>query len=72
MRCVWGAILLAGFALWCWAVHDWAVAHNHQGLVDGQRPLYFAVAAITFWPTAILLWRLMYPNDDRALPWADK
>jgi hypothetical protein len=59
------ALLIAGYALWCWPVHHWAVVHHHRSLLVGPRPMFVAVAALTFWPVAGLLWALVYPSDVR-------
>ncbi|MGV9762839.1 hypothetical protein [Micromonospora tulbaghiae] len=62
-------IFLTGYAIWAWTVHDWAAAHSYQNLLNGYRPWYFAVAAVTFWPVACLLWWSMFPKAGGLVPW---
>jgi hypothetical protein len=68
VRVAWSLAFLAGYALWSWALHDWAAAHGYRGLLNGWRPWYFAVSAVTYWPMAGLLWWLVYPRSG-LLPW---
>ncbi|MFY1690596.1 hypothetical protein [Plantactinospora sp. WMMB782] len=67
-RVCWSLALLAGYAAWSWAVHDWAVDHGHDGLVEGWRPWYLAIAGLTYWPPACLLWWALFRSGGFA-PW---
>ena len=69
-RWSWGLIYLAGYLLWAWVVHNWATAHHYGALLSGPKPLYLGVAAMTYFPLAILSWHVMYPGDPRIFPWA--
>ena len=70
-RWFWGALFLGGFGAWLWLVHRWAAHHGHAGWLEGDRPDYILVAALTYWPPVIALWALLFPADHRALPWDD-
>ncbi len=49
-------------------MHGWVDAHDYRGLLDGWRPWYLAVAAVTYWPPACLLWWWIYPRQG-LVPW---
>ena len=70
-RRVLGAVYLVGFALWSWAVRDWAERHGHQDWLVGPREFFLLPAGLTFWPLAVLSWWLLCPADPRLLPWDD-
>jgi hypothetical protein len=73
MRWVWGAAYFAGFGGWIWLVALWAKHNGHADWVSETiRPTYVLVAAITYWPPAIALWKAVYPADHRWLPWDDR
>jgi hypothetical protein len=68
-RRVWGAIYIFGWLLWTWGVYLWADSHGHQDWLRGERPIFAAIAALTFWPVAVLSWYLTYPAEPRRMPW---
>ena len=68
-RVCWSLILLGGYAGWTWVIRGWAAERGHQFLWAGYRPWYFAVAALTYWPVACLLWRGMFARAGGLVPW---
>lgn len=68
-RRVWGAVYIVGWLLWTWGVYLWADSHGHQDWLRGERPIFAAIAALTFWPFAVLSWYLAYPAEPRRVPW---
>lgn len=68
-RRIWGASYIVGWLLWTWGAYLWADSHGHQDWLRGNRPLFAVVAALTFWPFAVLSWYLAYPADQRRMPW---
>jgi hypothetical protein len=59
--------------IWSWRVGGWAKHNGHIDWVDDSpRPLYLLFAFVTYWPPVIAVWHLLYPDDPRPLPWADK
>ncbi|MFC0626260.1 hypothetical protein [Kribbella deserti] len=68
MRWIWGTALMAGFGLWAWQVGEW---NDADWINDEPRSGYLALAAITYWPVAVVLWMAAYPSDPRRLPWND-
>jgi len=61
-----------GYAVWLWVVHRWAVSGGRNHLLEGDRPLYLAVAGITYFPVPCCLWLLAFPRDGRLAPWAEE
>ena len=68
----WSVIFWTGYAVWTWLVYYWAAGHGHQLLLSGYRPWYFAVAAVTYWPAACLLWWSMFSRAGGPVPWTPR
>jgi hypothetical protein len=68
-RWLWSSLYLGGFGLWLWMVHGWAQEPERSYLGYGSGlGLWGLVACLTYWPTGAVLWQLMYPADERLVP----
>lgn len=70
-RRAWGVGFLAGFGLWLFAVHEFFEDRGSQDFLAGNKPTFALIAAVTYWPVAMLVWYRLYPGSGRVLPWAD-
>ncbi len=69
-RWVLGFPYVGSYSACCVAVYAWAGNNGHVDWQSGARPLFVAVAAVTFWPLVLAHWRSAYPGDRRDAPWS--
>jgi hypothetical protein len=70
-RRVWGSAYIVGWVAWTLGAYLWSDSHGHSEWLKGNRPTFAVVAALTYWPLAVLSWYLAYPADHRRMPWDD-
>lgn len=70
LRRVWGVAYLLGYVGWSLVIRGWALRHGHESWTEWPWT-YVVIAALMYWPVAILLWRALYPADPRPWPFGD-